>query len=106
MLCFILCIILLLRLTTSLLEESCTSFCEISLNHIDLINELILFMFASDHDAAESTISGDNFGEESWGATFDTNDDDDSVWGFNTFSKVEDIMNMHVGYLRVIYIMI
>lgn len=37
----------------------------------------------SDHDGAESTVYGDKFGEESWGANFDTNDDVDSVWGFN-----------------------
>ena len=39
----------------------------------------------SDHGGAESTFSGDKFGDESsWGANFDTNDDIDSVWGFNT----------------------
>lgn len=38
----------------------------------------------SDHGGAESTFSGDKFGDESsWGANFDTNDDVDSVWGFN-----------------------
>lgn len=39
----------------------------------------------SDHGGAESTFSGDKFGDESsWGANFDANDDVDSVWGFNT----------------------
>ncbi|MQL96502.1 hypothetical protein Taro_029180 [Colocasia esculenta] len=39
---------------------------------------------ASDHGGAESTISGEKFAEEtSWGATFDTADDTDSIWDFN-----------------------
>uniref|UniRef100_A0A1D1XL63 Putative calcium-binding protein C800.10c n=1 Tax=Anthurium amnicola TaxID=1678845 RepID=A0A1D1XL63_9ARAE len=39
----------------------------------------------SDHGGAESTISGEKFVDEtSWGATFDTNDDADSIWDFNT----------------------
>lgn len=37
----------------------------------------------SDHEAAGSVLSGDRtFDEPAWG-TFDTNDDVDSVWGFN-----------------------
>ncbi|KAL6011966.1 hypothetical protein ACLOJK_002433 [Asimina triloba] len=38
----------------------------------------------SDHGGAESNISGDKYDESSWGATFDGNDDVDSVWGFNS----------------------
>ncbi|KAJ6823339.1 epidermal growth factor receptor substrate 15-like [Iris pallida] len=37
----------------------------------------------SDHGGSESIFSGDKFVDESWGAAFDTNDDVDSVWGFN-----------------------
>lgn len=37
----------------------------------------------SDHGGAESMFSADkSFDEPNWG-TFDTNDDADSVWGFN-----------------------
>ncbi|KAK1318945.1 hypothetical protein QJS10_CPB04g01361 [Acorus calamus] len=45
----------------------------------------------SDHGGAESTISGDKFGDEqAWGATFsDLNDDVDSVWGFNAINSKE-----------------
>ncbi|PIA46708.1 hypothetical protein AQUCO_01500327v1 [Aquilegia coerulea] len=44
---------------------------------------------SDDHGAAESTISGEkSFDEPTWG-TFDTNDDTDSVWGFNPISTKE-----------------
>ncbi|XP_030512940.2 epidermal growth factor receptor substrate 15-like 1 [Rhodamnia argentea] len=44
----------------------------------------------SDHEAAGSVFSGDrNFDEPAWG-TFDTNDDVDSVWGFNPVSSSKD----------------
>ncbi|KAL5979137.1 hypothetical protein ACLOJK_019034 [Asimina triloba] len=36
----------------------------------------------SNHDGAESTVSGDKYAD-AWGATFDTSDDTDSIWGFN-----------------------
>ncbi|KHN29882.1 epidermal growth factor receptor substrate 15-like 1 [Glycine soja] len=45
----------------------------------------------SDHGGVQSVFSGDkNFDEPNWG-TFDTNDDIDSVWGFNasSFTKEE-----------------
>lgn len=43
----------------------------------------------SDHGGAESTLSGEKFGDEMlWGANFDTADDADSVWDFN--SKVNE----------------
>ncbi|KAF5207708.1 Calcium-binding ef hand family protein [Thalictrum thalictroides] len=44
---------------------------------------------SDDHGAAESTISGEkSFDEPTWG-TFDTNDDTESVWGFNPMSTKE-----------------
>ncbi|KAF8034839.1 hypothetical protein BT93_C0997 [Corymbia citriodora subsp. variegata] len=44
----------------------------------------------SDHEAAGSVLSGDrSFDEPAWG-TFDTNDDVDSVWGFNPLSASKD----------------
>ncbi|XP_042508818.1 actin cytoskeleton-regulatory complex protein pan1-like isoform X2 [Macadamia integrifolia] len=44
----------------------------------------------NDHGGAESILSGDKiFDEPTWG-TFDTNDDTDSVWGFNT-SHTKDL---------------
>lgn len=40
----------------------------------------------SDHDGAESTVSGNKFFDEPlWGTKFD-NDDADSVWGFSAIS--------------------
>ncbi|XXG87401.1 hypothetical protein AAC387_Pa11g2094 [Persea americana] len=41
----------------------------------------------SDHDGAESTVSGYKFDEPSWGATFDASDDTDSIWG--TFNPIK-----------------
>ncbi|XP_077246900.1 uncharacterized protein LOC143886702 [Tasmannia lanceolata] len=39
----------------------------------------------SDHGGAEASIFGDKYVDDSsWGPTFDTNDDTDSIWGFNT----------------------
>ncbi|KAK7299784.1 hypothetical protein RJT34_10611 [Clitoria ternatea] len=44
----------------------------------------------SDHDGAKSMFSGDKiFDEPNWG-TFDTNDDIDSVWGFNASSITKE----------------
>ena len=52
---------------------------------MDLACSRAPLIICSDHGGAESTFSGDKFGDESlWGANFDTNDDIDSVWGFNT----------------------
>ncbi|KAJ0969075.1 hypothetical protein J5N97_021952 [Dioscorea zingiberensis] len=52
---------------------------------------------SSEHLGAESTVSGDKFFDEpSWGATFDSNDDVDSVWGFNS-TNTKDIDHEGTG---------
>ncbi|KAM0946949.1 putative EH domain, EF-hand domain, EF-hand domain pair, EF-Hand 1, calcium-binding protein [Dioscorea sansibarensis] len=52
---------------------------------------------SSEHLGAESTVSGDKFFDEpSWGATFDANDDVDSVWGFNS-ATTKDIDHERTG---------
>ncbi|KAF8406718.1 hypothetical protein HHK36_008810 [Tetracentron sinense] len=49
----------------------------------------------SDHGGAESMLSGDkSFDESTWGA-FDTNDDTDSVWGFNPVSTKDTDHERH-----------
>ncbi|KAF8405559.1 hypothetical protein HHK36_010466 [Tetracentron sinense] len=49
----------------------------------------------SDHGGAESMLSGDkSFDESTWGA-FDTNDDTDSVWGFNPVSTKDTEHERH-----------
>ncbi|XP_008812401.2 actin cytoskeleton-regulatory complex protein PAN1-like isoform X2 [Phoenix dactylifera] len=45
----------------------------------------------SDHGAAESSMSGDRFGDEpSWGPTFDRGDDGDSIWNFDSKESEDD----------------
>ncbi|PQQ06332.1 epidermal growth factor receptor substrate 15 [Prunus yedoensis var. nudiflora] len=46
--------------------------------------------FQSDHGGPGSVFGDKNFDEPPWG-TFDTNDDVDSVWGFNAVSTTKDI---------------
>ncbi|XP_008235807.1 PREDICTED: epidermal growth factor receptor substrate 15-like 1 [Prunus mume] len=46
--------------------------------------------FQSDHGGPGSVFGDKNFDEPAWG-TFDTNDDVDSVWGFNAVSTTKDI---------------
>ncbi|CAL9022999.1 unnamed protein product [Prunus brigantina] len=46
--------------------------------------------FQSDHGGPGSVFGDKNFDEPAWG-TFDTNDDVDSLWGFNAVSTTKDI---------------
>ncbi|BFG42478.1 hypothetical protein CerSpe_287520 [Prunus speciosa] len=46
--------------------------------------------FQSDHGGPGSVFGDKNFDEPPWG-TFDTNDDVDSLWGFNAVSTTKDI---------------
>ncbi|XP_034226996.1 epidermal growth factor receptor substrate 15-like 1 isoform X1 [Prunus dulcis] len=46
--------------------------------------------FQSDHGGPGSVFGDKNFDDPAWG-TFDTNDDVDSVWGFNAVSTTKDI---------------
>lgn len=67
--------------------------------YINLTNTC--YFLGSDHGGDGSIFSVDkSFDEPTWG-TFDTNDDVDSVWGFNTVStsKVCQFYTMLKGYL-------
>lgn len=61
-------------------------------------------LISSDHGGVESTFFDDKFGDESsWGANFDTHDDIDSVWGFN--SKVnfyQDLWSV-IAFIMLLY---
>ena len=58
-------------------------------NPVTLSNGCEFFLF-SDHGDASSLFSGDKSGDEQAWGMYDTNDDIDSVWGFNatTTTKV------------------
>ncbi|XP_031475946.1 uncharacterized protein LOC116247775 isoform X1 [Nymphaea colorata] len=51
----------------------------------------------SEHAVSEPSHSDQKFDEPSWGATFsDTNDDVDSVWGFNAVSSKDSGLEKHI----------